>query len=886
MLLITETPVKMYHLILPILLTPSLLVAQTPTPEQIAFFERKIRPVLVDKCYQCHSAEAEKPKGGLRLDTREFTRQGGDSGPAVVPGDVSASLLVEAIRHVDPDTAMPPKKSGNKLPDAVILDFETWIKMGAPDPRDAPAGPAEKVSNKTWKDYGDAAKWWAWQLPVKKLPTKKASSWDWGTVDQFVSEQRETKGLTPVADADPSTWLRRVYFDLIGLPPRPQEVMDFVKDFQQNPTKARETTVDKLLASEHFGERWGRHWLDVARYGESSGKEVNIAFPHAWRYRDYVIHAFNADKPFDQFLTEQIAGDLLPAKDARQQSEQTVATGFLAMGPKSLNEMSPVQYALDVADEQIDAVSQAFLATTIACARCHDHKFDPIPQKEYYALAGIFLSTSTRYGTATSIQNRHSTDLIKLSAEAGLPMLPSKFTPEEIKSLEKELATLKKERDTMFRENLAKRRKGGSETSQNDRDQQRRIALIVRTGELETRLKAYDEEGNSRCLSMGVQDQPIERKGGASLLQRLQRRLGRPAQFSQINDSPVYLRGEADKPGERVKRGFVSVLTQGEAPTIPSQSSGRLELAQWMVSQGNPLTARVMVNRVWHWLFGRGIVPSVDNFGTTGDQPSNQPLLDYLALRFSQDQKWSVKALVRELVLSHTYALSSNHHPASFIADPDNTLCWRMSPRRLEAECIRDAMLTVSSSIDLRPPVGSAVAKFGDGPIGGPRLRGLPEASLLNPQANYRSVYLPAPRNVLPEILTIFDITEGTVVSGSREVTNTPTQALYLMNSPFVAQQAEKFARKLLEAFPPSGPNPGIGDRLTERVRWAYSLCFSRWPTESELSAAQAFFTRFPATWQKGIKFPIGLKDNAAIAAAWTSYCRALMASAEFRELN
>jgi cytochrome c553 len=357
--------------------------------ESIEYFEKKIRPVLVEKCYECHSADAENIKGGLVLDTREAIRLGGDSGAPVVPGKLEESLLIAAIRYGNQDTAMPPQKSGGKLPDAVIKDFEKWVQMGAPDPRDG----APKVARK--EEASEPAKdWWAWQPPRKSpVPEVKNKSWPKGDIDRFLFAGLEAKAIKPVGDADKLTLLRRITFDLTGLPPTPQEVADFSSDTSPD---AFSKLVERLVGSARFGERWGRHWLDVARYAESTGKDINLAFPHAWRYRDYVIAAFNQDKPYDQFLREQLAGDQLPARDDKQ---QLVATGFLAMGPKSVNEANPRQFALDLADEQIDTVSQALLGVTAACARCHDHKFDPISQREYSALAGIFLSTDTRYGT-------------------------------------------------------------------------------------------------------------------------------------------------------------------------------------------------------------------------------------------------------------------------------------------------------------------------------------------------------------------------------------------------------------------------------------------------------------------------------------------------------
>jgi cytochrome c553 len=357
------------------------------TQEELAFFEKKIRPVLSENCYKCHSADSEKIKGGLTLDTREGIRMGGDSGHAVVPGDAKNSLLLKAIRGEDPDLQMPPKKSGAKLSDEVIADFAKWITMGAPDPREGKAVAHKGMDLEKGKAY------WAFQPPQKApAPAVKDKGWAKGEIDRFVQAEREAKGLKPVAEAENAVLVRRLYFDLIGLPPTPEQVEAFVKD---SSPKAYEALVDTLLASPQYGERWGRHWLDVARYAESSGKEINIAYPHAWRYRDYVIAAFNQDKPYNQFIKEQIAGDLIPAKDDQEFAEHLIATGYLALGPKSHNSRDRRQFNLDVADEQIDAISQGMQGMTVACARCHDHKFDPISQADYYALQAVFAATDS-----------------------------------------------------------------------------------------------------------------------------------------------------------------------------------------------------------------------------------------------------------------------------------------------------------------------------------------------------------------------------------------------------------------------------------------------------------------------------------------------------------
>jgi hypothetical protein len=873
--------------------------AVKPNAEQLDFFEKKIRPVLSDKCYKCHSEKAEKVRGGLLLDTREGARRGGDNGPAVVPGDLKESLLIDAIRYTNKDTAMPPEKSGGKLPDAVIKDFETWVAMGAPDPRE---GAAKVVKY----DATEAKKWWSFQ-PVQKpaAPEVKDTAWPRSEIDRFVLAGLEEKGVNPVADADKLTLLRRVYFDLIGLPPAPKEIDAFVRDTAPD---ALAKVVDRLLASPQFGERWGRHWLDVARYAESTGKDVNITYPQAWRYRDYVIGAFNADKPYDQFVREQIAGDLLPARDGKQRAEQTVATGFLAIGAKGLNERNPKQFALDIADEQIDTMSQAILGLTVACARCHDHKFDPIAQREYYGLAGILLSTETKYGTLPGQQNGNASSLVELPADAGLPALKSTQSPEERARLQRELEQATKRRDEVVGEGMRARmaEREGKTAEGNPAIRFVQIqAAVGRVAQLEAQLKAFDENGYAKAFCMGVQDRPAEvaqrgfggrfggRFGGGPEAMRgmfmEQLKTGqpfrRPSGFEAIGDSPFFARGDVDKPGDKVPRGFPAVLTLAPAPTIPAKASGRKELADWLTTPTNPLTARVIANRIWHWLFGQGIVESVDNFGTMGQKPSNPALLDHLATRLVENG-WSMKKTIREIVLSRTYQLASTFDQKSFAADPENTLLWRHNKRRLDAECIRDAMLTVSGQLDLQPQPGSIIARAGDTPIGGPRRGfGLSEESLIKANGNARSVYLPIARDLVPDVLAVFDFSEPSLVTGARESTNVPSQALYLLNSDFATTQAQKLAERLAIAYP-GGPNGGVAANLDQRITYAYWLTYGRAPDAVEKKASADFFSRFPSNWKKGDGSSPGLLDAEGMKAAWTSFCRALFASAEFRYLN
>lgn len=779
---------------------------EKPTAEQMAFFEKKIRPVLVDNCYQCHSAEAKKLKANLLLDTRDGTRKGGDTGPALVAGDPDRSLMIKALKSKDESQRMPPKAP---LPDSVIDDFVTWIKMGAPDPR---SGDGKAIA-KNEIDIEKGRQFWAFQRPKKSTPPKiEDDRWSKNEVDQFIKAGLEEKGLKPVAAADERTLLRRLYLDLIGLPPTPEEVESFVHD--RSPKKI-EKVVDKLLDSPHFGERWGRHWLDVARYAESTGKSTNFSYPHAWRYRDYVINSFNIDKPFDMFVKEQLAGDLLPAKDDADRAENIVATGFLAIGTKGLNERNRLQYELDVADEQIDTFSQAFLGVTAACARCHDHKFDPIPMKDYYSLAGIFRSTETCYGTIRLIQSNYPSPLVTLPGCASDGIAP--LSKREREQLERQLKSLKDEFSSMTGKS-----KGDVSVIRNR----------VQTSTLEAKLNLYDDDGAPKKLAMGVREK------------------------SRINNSPVFARGEPDKPGEVVQRGVLQVVGN-EQPAIRN-GSGRRELAEWVASKNNPLTARVWVNRVWLHLFGRGIVPTPDNFGASGLPPANQALLDNLAVSL-MDDGWSTKKLIKRLVLTQTYQLSTKSDEANLEADPDNALCWRMTPSRLDAEVVRDCILAASGRLDTTPAKGSAVARQGEGISipRGPGFRQSPNAGG-GSEDTHRSVYMPIVRDNLPEALSLFDTADPSFVTGERMNTTVPAQALFLMNNSFVIRHAEAAGERIRDL--------ASSDR--ERINHAYLTFFGRTPSDAELKNAIEFLDSY------------GKKTRPR--ESWTALCQAFFASAEF----
>ncbi len=813
-----------------------------PTPEGIAFFESKIRPLLAQNCYSCHANTASKVRGGLKLDSLAAIMAGGDNGAVVVPGDPDHSPLIVAVRYDDDSLQMPPKK---RLPDESIKLLEQWVKMGAPHP-DGAVTPATTPPQKT-VDMAKGREHWAYK-PRQQVdtPAVKDSRWAMNGVDLFVLAGLEAHGLKPTADADRHTWLRRVTFDLTGLAPTQAEMDAFDKD--RTPT-AYETVVDRLLASPQFGERWGRHWLDVARYAESSGKENNTAYPFAWRYRDYVINAFNKDKPFDQFLMEQLAGDLLPAKDADDRAEKLIATGYLAIGPKSHATRGQPQFRMDVADEQIDAFSQGMMGMTLACARCHDHKFDPIPQKDYYAVAGIFLSTNTGYGTYRGPGNQHPSTLLDLPADArsvpngpDMPGVVRAAYERQRGVAEKDSAEFDQIRQAQ-RPGAMQRNADGMPTKAPAVDPAKLQRLRFAKSQLEMVtdvLARYDEQGHATAanrLAMGVQDR------------------------SKPTDARLLVRGELEKPGDVVPRGFAQIITPEGSPTI-KEGSGRKELAEWVASDSNPLTARVWANRVWLHLFGKGIVPTPDNFGMSGVPPTHPELLDWLANQLVANH-WSTKALIRQLVLSHTYRMGSQPNAKAMDKDPDNIWMWRMPKKRLEAEAIRDAMLQAAGTLDLKPPVGSPVAYL-EGQDRNPLV-----ARMASMEQPVRSVYLPVMRDHLPEMLDVFDMAEPAYVSGEREKTSVPTQALFMMNDAAVLDAAGKMADRLL----------ALKGSDTDRVRAAFAWSFGRVPTQAEMTAVKSFFRDFPAA-QNAKDVTTTQKQG------WTAFCQALFQSAEFRTLD
>ncbi len=767
--------------------------ASAAEPTKLEFFEKKIRPLLLANCSGCHSAETNS-KGGLRVDDFKGLLTGGNSGAAIVPGKPAESLLFKRVTLKDEKRRMPLE--GKSLSDEQIADLKKWIEDGA-------AWPAVKVPaalTHAKPEYDKLRKsHWAWQpLTQPKPPAVSDAAWAKGDIDRFVLAKLEAAKLKPVADADKLALIRRVTFDLTGLPPTPAAIDDFMNDTSAH---AFAKVADRLLASPAFGERWGRHWLDVARYGESTGPSRNIPYPFAWKYRDYVIDSVNADVPFDRFLREQIAGDLLTAKDDAERDRQKIATGFLALGVKDVNQRFKVRFIMDNADEQIDAVTRSVLGLTVSCARCHDHKFDPVPQTDYYALAGIFTSTDN----ASGVRNKMGGGGLDYYDTAMLVKLSTKLPPppaEQVEKVKAEYEEAKKAWDAI------RGTPEGLKAAKDGQPTQRPFRLKFE--KLQSELAALTDPVQRGAATHGVRDAKV------------------------IADTEVRIRGEAEKLGPVAPRGFLTTVSVPGAASVNTKQSGRLELAEWLASSQNPLTPRVIVNRTWAHLFGRGLVLTVDNFGVTGDKPSHPELLDHLANEFIRGG-WSAKKLIRTLVLTRAYQLSADGSDANRKADPSNALVWRHSPRRLSAEEFRDAALAAAGALDPKRPIGSPAheLKMIEMTDNGKEANGLRDAAA---RSRSRSVYLPLVRGVTPLSLEAFDPVDQTLVSGSRDATTVPGQALFLLNSPFVRRQALTLAEAVLKDAKASE---------SERVQLVYRRALGRPATEKELTRASTFLAEY-----------------------------------------
>jgi cytochrome c553 len=713
------------------LLFVAALQANPPASDVEAFFETKIRPVLVAQCVSCHGPE--KQKASLRLDSSTAFAKGGESGPLIVPGKPDQSRLLHALRH-DGETKMPPK---GKLAAEVIADFEQWIRAGAVWPNQQATRPAE-----AWRSH------WAFQ-PLKLTRPLEVTSPQF--IDRIINETLKTKGLPPEAPADRATLIRRAYFDLQGLPPTYAAVQAFVNR-PGSDTEAFAELVDQLLASPHFGERWARHWLDLARYADNRGYVgvgVDRTYPFAYTFRDYVVRAFNRDLPYDQFLREQIAADLLPTVT---DSTSLAAPGFFTVGRRFINNIH------DIIDDRIDVLTRTTMGLTVACARCHDHKYDPISIQDYYALYGVFAST-------------HEPDL------ENMPLLMGMAGGPKFDEFNKELTRLKDAKAKFERDNAEMRAKEPIKFSEQIKPYDNRIKQL------------YSKHPGAppRGMTLRDNDKPVE--------------------------PHVFVRGNPGNRGPKVPRRFVAFLSGG-SPKPFEHGSGRLELAEAITRADNPLTARVMVNRVWGHLFGKPLVPTPSDFGLRSEPPSHPELLDGLAAGFIADG-WSVKRLIRRIMLSETYQRSSVGHEISWRLDPDNRWLSRQNRRRLDFEALRDGLLAAAGRLDLQ--------------LGGPSVD-----LFRTPFSTRRSIYGFIDRQNLPGVFRTFDFALPDTHSPQRFTTIVPQQALYLMNSAFMHEQARHLALRTAAAGDP-----------TARVQDMYRLVFARDARPGEVFLALGFVTSF-----------------------------------------
>jgi len=807
----------------------------------VVFFEKKIRPVLVEHCYKCHSSDAELLKAEFLLDSRNGIRKGGASGrDAVIPGDIAGSHLIEAIRYGNEELQMPPD---GKLPDSVIADFEAWIAMGAPDPRD---GISLKPTEKAAKEH------WAYQPIADPLvPAVEKKSWPRNDIDRFILAELETKNLKPAADADPYVLLRRITYDLTGLPPTLEQIKKF--DFENI-----EMVVDELLASPQFGVKWGRHWLDVARYAESAGYARNMLYPDAWRYRNYVIDSFNRDKPYDQLIREQIAGDLLPASTPEQRDEQAIATGFLTVGPKTLGESNVLMFRLNIADDLIDVTCRAFLSLTVNCSRCHDHKYDPIPTRDYYAMAGIFMSSEHRAGVETNNRNEHGGLYALGLGPEGQKKLQAKMDKHQkfvIEAVQK-LKEVRKTRDGIIA--VLKEKKVDWEKNPS-------ADLKAAQAEVSKRTSIYSKAQNNpptvpktAMVVVEADPQPLKKISDKEDTAEAKKK---DAKKLVIADSPIYEKGVHSAPSDIVPRGALSLFGYNTGP-IPKNQSGRLQLADWLIDSRNPLTSRVIVNRVWWHLHGRGLVETIDNFGVLGAKPSHPELLDHLATRFTKDG-WSIKRLIKTIVLSRTYQLSATKNPRNQKIDEGNVWLWRHAPRLLEAEALRDSLLAVSGELDMKPLIGSQVSDV-SATQRNPQQRAVGNRGYFVKDVKYdipiRSVYLPIVRSYMPDALTLFDVADPGIVVGQRKNTAVPMQALFLMNSPFVADQVKHLVERVLES--------DKSKTNADRIRRLYLITLGRPPTGAETRLINDFLAN---------------TENNESNKSWAMLCQTLLQSGEFR---
>ena len=788
---------------------------------KLRFFERKIRPLFAEHCYECHGTKQQE--ANLRLDTIEGIVAGGHAGPSIVPKRPGGSLLITAVSYRDNELRMPPEK---KLSKEEIADLTLWIEMGASLPD---SDPTDWNAKTIGVDIETGRTHWSFQRVSNRRPPQLSGVSVSGPLDAFLSQHWADAQVRPAPPANKVTLIRRATFDLTGLPPTPREVKAFLAD--QTP-QAYERVVDRLLASPYYGERWGRHWLDVARYADSNGLDENVAHGNAWRYRDYVVNSLNADKPYDEFVTEQLAGDLLDSgEDLELRNERLIATGYLVLGPKVLAEKDEAKMRMDIIDEQLDTIGRGILGLTVGCARCHSHKFDPITHNDYYGLAGIFQSTQTmesyesvakwyenRIETTEQAERRQEHEAVIACKESQIADVVALAT-KELKLSDTPMT------DKIKPEELEKQ---FSEKAQ----------LALKT--LREELKVLEDSAPDVPTAMGVAE-------------------------GTVIDTPVHLRGSHLTLGEVVPRRFPEVLVGANQPTMPQHRSGRLEFARWLTSGSHPLTARVMVNRVWRGHFGKGLVRTVDNFGFQGEAPTHPQLLDWLATQFVQSG-WSLKMLHRMIMLSDAYRRSSHNDSQNRKVDELNNLYWRFEFQRLEAEAIRDAALAISGQLD---------SQMG-GSLLGLKNREYVFNHTSQDHSTYdvqrRSIYLPVIRNHLFDMFKLFDYNDASVLNGDRDSSSIAPQALFLMNSKFIANCSLALADRLFSKTKDKD----------SRIQCLYELAYSRLPNEFEVKQAKAYLRRFETLFDKRL---VNSNDDERMTSqrqAWRALCQSVISSSEF----
>jgi hypothetical protein len=739
------------------------------------FFETRIRPLLHERCLSCHSADENNTEGGLALDTKEGWIRGGGRGPAIIPGETDRSLLIQAVRYDDESLRMPPDE---KLSETEIEDLKQWIHSGAFDPRSGP----KRIAGMTMHE---AEAWWAFQ----PIPAQVA-----GSIDSYLNQSLNAHGLTPLPQIDARRWIRRVTYDLTGLPPSAEEVEAFVSD---DSLVSYEKVIDTLLASPRYGQRWGRHWLDLMRYADYLNLQVGsnrtgsvVEYYEAWKYRDWVVAAFNADMPYDRFLHAQIAGDRYPSlSDETPHAEGLIATTWMSLGPWDNGDGDKHKIVSDIVDDQINVIGQSFLGLTLACARCHDHKFDPVTIEDYYGLAGMFYSS--RILDNLGAKGQH-TELLRT------PIAPPPYVEQRKQQLTA-IADVEKKIKALETAPSAAINGAANPVSTSASEP---VALNS-TSPAKQRLESELAELKSKLLPEPPMAMAIREGGTPGSL------------FPGVQDVPVHRRGKYTELGEIVPRGLPRFLARNHAHSVGS-GSGRTELADWLTDPSNPLPARVIVNRVWQWHFGQGLVSTPNNFGKLGSLPTHPELLDYLARRFV-DSGWSIKTLQREILLSDAYRRASIDGPnldAQATAkireiDPDNKLYGAFRSRRLDAEEIRDTLLWVSDLLNEA--------------AGGPA-----DESMMS---HRRTLYVQSTRYYREYYASLFDAADNEQPTAARNVSTVAPQALFFMNHPLVLDAAKHLAARIRggDSFAP------------EHIDKLFRILFARPPTEQERKIAEGW---------------------------------------------